>query len=211
MVSAKVGMIFFAEGRPLFARAKQIELGTQSILKPFQKNLISTNRNLDSSMPNEIATSSKLDSVNTVVDRGIGRLLFKDSENPTILDDEVQYSRQFLKANRLEITPRSLHWYNRRKGKSKPCGLHINVAMSSIDAVSLREAESKPLLGEKDKLLQSIDGGNGYGGFGLDVVYGVPSSVGVRVNHGDSGSILPEILPPWQKKCFCCATGTKYY
>ena len=72
--------------------------------------------------------------------------------------------------------------------------------MSSIDAVSLREVESKLLLlGEKDKLLQSIDGGNGYGGFGLDIVYGVPSSV-VYVNHGDSGSILPEILPPWQKK-----------
>ena len=85
----------FAEGRPLFARAKQIELGTESILKPFQKNLVSTGRN--SSMPNKIATSGKIGSVNTAVDRGIGRLLFKDSENPIILDDEVQYSRQFLK------------------------------------------------------------------------------------------------------------------
>ena len=48
-------------------------------------------------MPNKIATSGKIGSVNTAVDRGIGRLLFKDSENPIILDDEVQYSRQFLK------------------------------------------------------------------------------------------------------------------
>ena len=102
--------------------------------------------------------------------------------------------RYFLETNRISVKPRLLHWYNRRKYNAKPCGIHLNVAMTTLDAVSLKISTSKQLLGEKDKLLQSITGGNGYGGHGLDVVYGVPSSVGVRV-HRTKNTILPEILP----------------
>ena len=115
-----------------------------------------------------------------------------------IMDDEVKYSKYFLQTNRIGVTPRSLHWYNRRKSDTKPCGTHLNVAMNPLSATSISASPSMPLLGEKDKLLQSINSGNGYGGHGMDVVYGVPSSVGVRVHNQNKA--FPEILPRWQKK-----------
>ena len=169
----------YTAGRPLFARAIERERGKQSVEQIFPK-------------------------------------VMHNNYDPDVKEDDAaerancKYRRiktaKLLKSTRVGVLPRTFHWYNRFRPQKVPAGLHMRRAISTIDTTSKKRSppeDALRLVGEEDKLLQSISGGDGYGGHGLDVVYGVPRGVGVRVPsyrgsvHQYGQDVADESLPAW--------------